>query len=45
MTPCYNALESQKGRVSLSQWDKLIAGLTKINWHAEPTTLISEDSK
>ena len=28
-----------------AEWDKLIAGLTKINWHAEPTTLISEDSK
>ena len=25
MTPCYNTLESQKGCVSLSQWDKLIA--------------------
>lgn len=30
---------------AVAEWDKLIAGLTKINWHAEPTTLISEDSK
>lgn len=28
-----------------AEWDKLIAGLTKINWLAKPTTLISEDSK
>ena len=25
MTPCYNVSEGQKGCVSLSQWDKLIA--------------------
>ena len=30
---------------AVAEWDKLIAGLTKINWLEEPTTPISEDSK
>lgn len=50
LTNSYENYKSGKANVSTlleaaAEWDKLIAGLTKINWYAEPTTLISEDSK
>ena len=50
LTNSYENYKSGKANASTileaaAEWDKLIAGLTKINWLAKPTTLISEDSK
>ena len=47
LTNSYENYKSGKANASTTaaEWDKLIAGLTKINWLAKPTTLISEDSK
>lgn len=50
LTNSYKNYKSGKANVStlleaVAEWDKLITGLTKINWLEEPTTLISEDSK